>query len=46
LRTISVRLARAGMGAVDYWLKLPIKEVLEYMNELVRQVNEDNKPQK
>jgi hypothetical protein len=32
------------MGAVDYWMGLPIDEVLQYMNELIEQLRAEQKP--
>jgi hypothetical protein len=40
-----VRLARAGLGAVDYWIELPLNEVVIYMNELSEQIIAENKAQ-
>jgi hypothetical protein len=42
LRTVVVRLARAMGGGVEYWLKLPIKDLLEYMIELNDQLRMEN----
>ena len=41
LRTIVVRLARAMGGGVDYWLSLPIGEMLAYVAELSAQIDEE-----
>jgi hypothetical protein len=37
-----VRLARAGCGNVDYWMGLPILEVLEWMLEVSEQMKAEN----
>jgi hypothetical protein len=36
-----VRLARAGCGDVEYWMKLPISEVADYMLELIQQLKDE-----
>jgi hypothetical protein len=41
LRSIAVRLARAGGGGVDYWLGLPILDLLEFVSEFVDQAREE-----
>jgi len=30
------------MGPVDYWMELPITDVVNYFTELTRQVREEN----
>jgi hypothetical protein len=42
LRTIAVRLARATGGGVDYWLGLPMQELLMFMLELADQLTKEN----
>jgi hypothetical protein len=42
LRSIAVRLARAGGGGVEYWLGLPIFDLFQYVVEFVDQAREDN----
>jgi hypothetical protein len=42
LRTVVVRLARAMGGGVDFWMGLPIHELLQYMLELGAQLHEEN----
>jgi hypothetical protein len=37
-----MRLARAGCGSVDYWMGLPISEVLKYLLVLSDQLAEEN----
>ena len=37
-----MRLSRAGGGGVDYWLGLPIPELLKFVAEFVEQVREEN----
>jgi hypothetical protein len=37
-----VRLARAGLGPVDYWMKLPFSEVCDYMMELTNQLEQEH----
>jgi hypothetical protein len=37
-----VRLARATGGGVEYWLSLPIPELLQYMLELANQLESEN----
>jgi hypothetical protein len=37
-----VRLARAGCGGVNYWMELPVSEVVNFMVELADQVTEEN----
>ena len=36
-----MRLARATGGGVDYWLGLPISELLKYLLELVEQLEDE-----
>jgi hypothetical protein len=36
-----MRLARAGCGGVDYWLGLPIPELLKFLGELADQLQEE-----
>jgi type II secretory pathway component PulM len=38
IRAVVVRLARATGGGVEYWLKLPVKDLLEWMIELNEQL--------
>jgi len=45
LRSIAVRLARAGLGPIDYWMKLPLSELMQYMNELSKQIEAENAAQ-
>jgi hypothetical protein len=42
LRTVTVRLARAVGGGVEYWLELPIWEMFQFMFELADQIREEN----
>jgi hypothetical protein len=42
LRTTTVRLARAVGGGVEYWLELPIWEMLQFMFEVADQLKEEN----
>jgi hypothetical protein len=37
-----VRLARATGGGVEYWLGLPIIEVVRFMLELAKQLEEEH----
>jgi hypothetical protein len=37
-----VRLARATGGGVDYWLGLPISEMLQFMFEVADQMRQEN----
>jgi hypothetical protein len=37
-----VRLARSGGGGVDYWLGLPIPDLINFLAEFIRQVREEN----
>jgi hypothetical protein len=37
-----VRLARAIGGGVEYWLELPIFEMLQYMFEVAEQIRQEN----
>jgi len=41
LRSVAVRLARSGCGPVEYWLGLPIDELLRFMLELTDQLNDE-----
>jgi type II secretory pathway component PulM len=41
LRSAVIRLARATGGGVEYWLKLPIKELIEWMTELNEQLRSE-----
>lgn len=36
-----MRLARSVGGGVEYWMKLPLSELLLYMFELARQLEEE-----
>jgi hypothetical protein len=36
-----MRLARAVGGGVEYWMELPISELLLYMLELARQLEQE-----
>lgn len=38
---MAVRLARSGCGGVEYWMELPIYEVVKYMLELAKQLEEE-----
>jgi hypothetical protein len=38
-----MRLARAGCGGVNYWMELPIAELLKYLVELVSQLEDEQK---
>jgi hypothetical protein len=37
-----VRLARATGGGVNFWMELPIFELLNYMLELADQITQEN----
>jgi hypothetical protein len=37
-----VRLARAGLGDVEYWSGLPFSELVGYMDELVEQLEREH----
>jgi hypothetical protein len=41
-----VRLARAGLGGVEYWSELPFSELVNYMDELVEQLEQEAKAAK
>lgn len=41
LRTMAIRMARATGGGVDYWLKLPIYELLQFVMALAEQLEEE-----
>lgn len=41
LRTIAVRLARTTGGGVDYWLGLPIWEMLQFVFVVAEQLKEE-----
>lgn len=43
LRTVTLRLARAGCGTVDFWMGLPIYEVVSYLFELMEQLEAEQK---
>jgi hypothetical protein len=36
-----MRLARAGCGGVNYWMELPLAELMKYLLELVEQVTQE-----
>jgi hypothetical protein len=38
-----LRLARATGGGVEYWLSLPIHELIQFMLELADQLEEEKK---
>jgi hypothetical protein len=40
-----VRLARAAGGGVEYWMGLPITELMQYMLELSKQLEDENRAQ-
>jgi hypothetical protein len=40
---MSMRLARAGAGVIDYWMGLPILELMAYFMELGDQIEAENK---
>lgn len=42
VRTVVVRLARSMGGGVDYWIGLPIYELLQYAVELGEQLHAEN----
>ena len=46
LRAVVVRLARAMGGGVEYWIGLPIDELLRYLLELDRQVRAENEAER
>lgn len=35
-------MARAGCGGVEYWMKLPVTEVVNYMVEVAQQIADEN----
>jgi hypothetical protein len=37
-----MRLARATGGGVEYWLSLPISEMIAYLAELASQLEQEN----
>jgi plasmid maintenance system antidote protein VapI len=39
---VALRLARSGGGSVEYWLELPISEMMQWMLELAKQLEEEN----
>jgi hypothetical protein len=41
LRSIVLRLARATGGGVEYWLSLPIQELIQFMLELADQLEQE-----
>jgi hypothetical protein len=41
-----VRLARAGLGSVEYWSELPFAELVSYMNELAEQLEREQQAAK
>jgi hypothetical protein len=42
---VSLRLARVTGGGVDYWLELPLHELMRYVIELVEQITQEAEQQ-
>jgi len=38
-----LRLARSAGGGVDYWIGLPVTEMARFMNELITQLEQEQK---
>jgi membrane protein YqaA with SNARE-associated domain len=41
-----MRLARSAGGGVDYWMGLPINELVQWLTELCDQLREEHEAQK